>query len=89
MRSLQVGIPFLLGPELPRAEKVTQLVSKPQYRTFAGLERGKNGTFADDQLAELIYDATEAPAGLFRARGTPEVLKFVEVKGIERARDWK
>jgi hypothetical protein len=40
-------------------------------------------------LARLIHDATEAPAGLFRARGTPTILKDVEIKGIQQARAWK
>jgi linoleate 10R-lipoxygenase len=33
-------------------------------------------------------DATEARASSFKARGTPEVLRFVEELSIEQAREW-
>ena len=32
--------------------------------------------------------ATEAPASAFKARGTPEVLRIVEIMGIMQARSW-
>jgi prostaglandin-endoperoxide synthase 2 len=48
----------------------------------------ENGRFNDADLARILQNATEAPAGAFKARGTPEVLRIVEVLGIEQARAW-
>ncbi|KAG6861378.1 hypothetical protein C0995_000784 [Termitomyces sp. Mi166 len=64
------------------------IASNPAERTFAGLERGPDGTFFDDDLAEILYSATECPAGAFRGRGTPAVLRLAEVMGIEQSRAW-
>ncbi|KAF5372301.1 hypothetical protein D9615_009236 [Tricholomella constricta] len=62
--------------------------ANPPERTFAGLKRGADGRFSDDDLAEVLHSATENPAGAFRGRGTPEVLRLVEVMGIEQSRAW-
>lgn len=48
----------------------------------------KNGRFNDADLARILQNATEAPAGAFQARGTPEVLRMVEILGIEQGRAW-
>ena len=47
-----------------------------------------NGRFADADLARIIQNATAAPAGAFGARGTPEVLRVVELLSIEQGRAW-
>ena len=52
------------------------------------LTRGPDGKFSDDQLADILQGATERPAGTFRGRGTPGVLRLVEILGIEQARQW-
>jgi linoleate 10R-lipoxygenase len=52
------------------------------------LKRGKDGRFNDRDLAEILQNATERPAGAFGARGVPEVLRVIEVLGIEQARSW-
>ncbi|KAG6905236.1 hypothetical protein DXG01_004057 [Tephrocybe rancida] len=57
-------------------------------RTFTGLKRGSDSRFSDDDLAEILQTATETPAGAFRGRGTPEVLRLVEIMGIEQSRTW-
>ncbi|KAG5723914.1 Psi-producing oxygenase C [Termitomyces sp. T112] len=64
------------------------IASNPAERTFAGLMRSPDGTFSDDDLAEILYMATENPAGAFRGRGTPTVLRLVEIMGIEQSRAW-
>ncbi|KAF8677681.1 heme peroxidase [Rhizoctonia solani] len=46
------------------------------------------GRFKDADLAELLHDAVENVSGAFSARNTPEVLKIVEVLGINQARKW-
>ncbi|PPQ85481.1 hypothetical protein CVT25_006638 [Psilocybe cyanescens] len=60
----------------------------PASRTFAGLQRGPDGKFADDDLASILHIATENPASAFRGQGTPAVLRLVEMMGIEQARQW-
>jgi linoleate 10R-lipoxygenase len=52
------------------------------------LIRGPDGKFSDDAIADILHSATENPAGAYRARGTPGVLRIVEVLGIEQARQW-
>ena len=52
------------------------------------LKRGPDGKFSDDDLAHIIHTATENPAGAFRGRGTPGVLRLIEILGIEQSRAW-
>lgn len=56
--------------------------------TFGDLQRQADGTFKDEDLASLIHNATEHPAGAFRARGTPAVMRLHEIMGIEQNRRW-
>lgn len=42
--------------------------------------------FADDDLARVITEAIDAPAGAFRARGIPAVMKPIDVLGMMAAR---
>ncbi|KAF8579879.1 heme peroxidase [Ramaria rubella] len=67
---------------------LSQLDPDPSKRTFGNLQRGADGKFSDDDLANILHDATESPAGQYRARGTPEVLRIVEVMGIMQGRQW-
>ncbi|KAI0640160.1 heme peroxidase [Trametes polyzona] len=60
----------------------------PRKRTFAGIKRGPDGRFSDDDLARILQDATEKPAGTYRARGAPPVLRVVEMMGMVQARNW-
>ncbi|KAI0783170.1 heme peroxidase [Abortiporus biennis] len=60
----------------------------PRTRTFAGLKRGPNGAFSDDDIAAILQDATESGAGTYRARGTPASLRIVEIMAMEQAREW-
>ncbi|KAI0246364.1 heme peroxidase [Lactifluus subvellereus] len=55
---------------------------------FGGIKRGDSGRFDDADLARILQDATAASASAFKARGTPEVLRVVELLGIEQARSW-
>lgn len=38
---------------------------------FKTLTRDSTGKFTDKELAAILYDAIESPAGEFRARGSP------------------
>lgn len=55
---------------------------------FTRLQRDENGRFQDGDLAKILLDATEAPAGAYKARGTPEVLRVIELLSIEQGRSW-
>jgi hypothetical protein len=52
------------------------------------LQRGADGRFKDSDLAEILYNSTSWRAGAYKARGIPEVLRVIEVLGIEQARRW-
>jgi hypothetical protein len=56
--------------------------------TFPHSLKRTNGRFADADLARILQNATAAPAGAFGARGTPEVLRVVELLSIEQGRAW-
>lgn len=55
---------------------------------MSSLQRGPDGRFSDDDLADILQHATEKPAGAYRARGTPEVLRIIEMLGMQQARSW-
>jgi hypothetical protein len=56
--------------------------------TFAGLERNEDGKFKDGDLAKILMDATAHHAGAFKARGTPHIMRTVEIMTITMARRW-
>jgi linoleate 10R-lipoxygenase len=55
---------------------------------FGGYQRGPDGRFKDGDLAKILMDATESPAGAFKARGTPSVMKIVEIMTMKMSRRW-
>jgi hypothetical protein len=70
------------------AQVFADVPADPSVRTFAGINRGPDGKFADDDLARILHIATANPASAFRGQGTPAVLRLVEMMGIEQARQW-
>ncbi|KAI8996529.1 linoleate diol synthase [Trametes punicea] len=57
--------------------------------TFGGLRRDtRTDKFNDGELADILKNATEHPAGAFKARGTPYVMRLHEIMGIEQNRAW-
>ncbi|KZV76244.1 heme peroxidase [Peniophora sp. CONT] len=60
----------------------------PKEWTFGGLKRDKDGKFADADLAQILHGATAASAAAYKARGTPEALRIVEVLSIMQSRAW-
>ncbi|KAF8323352.1 heme peroxidase [Clavulina sp. PMI_390] len=44
--------------------------------------------YSDDLLAGILQGATAAPAAAFKARGIPNVMRAIELLGIEQARHW-
>ncbi|KAK7422650.1 hypothetical protein QQX98_001438 [Neonectria punicea] len=76
-----------LGQALQSFEQNTP--KDPSVRTFDGLERQADGTFKDDDLARILKEAMDDPAGRFGARMVPKALKIVEILGINQARKWQ
>ncbi|KAG8877662.1 hypothetical protein FRB98_006589 [Tulasnella sp. 332] len=61
----------------------------PSTWTFNGLRRDlQTGRFDDSALANILQNGTEAVAQAFRARGTPDVMRVVEMLAIEQSRSW-
>ena len=58
------------------------------YVRLHRIKRDESGRFNDADIARILQDATEAPASAFKARGIPEVLRVVELLGIEQGRAW-
>ena len=78
-----------LADFLPAIIRTVGAVDKdPRRRTFGGISRGPDGRFADDDIARLLQDATDKGAGAYRARGSPAVLRIVEILGMVQARKW-
>lgn len=70
------------------AKKAQQELPEAAEWAFGGLERQADGRFKDEDLARVLQNATEHPAGAFRARGTPPIMRLNEVMGIEQSRAW-
>ncbi|GAB1213293.1 hypothetical protein ATERTT37_002442 [Aspergillus terreus] len=64
------------------------LDKEPSRWTFGTLERLPTGSFKDSDLVKILQDGTEHVAGAFGARNTPQVLKAIEMLGIQQGRDW-
>ncbi|TFK63858.1 heme peroxidase [Pluteus cervinus] len=64
------------------------LKKSPKDRTFGGLKRGPDGKFNDDDIANILHDATENSANTYGAQSTPEVLRVIEIMGLQQARQW-
>ncbi|KAI9804672.1 MAG: hypothetical protein M1833_006747 [Piccolia ochrophora] len=77
-------------PELLKAlgELSRKTPPDPQERPFAGLQRNADGTYSDDDLAKILVESIEDPAGSFGANNVPQILRPVEVLGIIQARKW-
>jgi hypothetical protein len=60
---------------------------KDAYICHRSLSR-HGGRFRDEDLARILQNATAASASAFKARGTPEVLRVVEILGIKQGRAW-
>jgi Animal haem peroxidase len=66
-----------------------KLPQEPNQWEFGGMERDKStGAFDDAELAKIIADSTEDVACAFGPRQVPEIMKLIEVLGMEQARLW-
>jgi linoleate 10R-lipoxygenase len=76
-----------LGDALVLFEK--SIPEDPSKRVFDDLQRQADGRFKDEDLARVLKEAMDDPAGSFGARMVPKALKIVEVLGISQARKWQ
>ncbi|TNY17238.1 heme peroxidase, partial [Rhodotorula diobovata] len=58
----------------------------PEQWTFLGFKRTHSGAFRDEDLVKVFVEATDNVAGAFKARGTPEVMRAIDMLGMEAAR---
>ncbi|PFH51764.1 hypothetical protein AMATHDRAFT_2679 [Amanita thiersii Skay4041] len=83
------GAEFVTIDDFKTAAKKAQAMQPDIHHwTFGGLQRQADGTFSDNDLANVLHNATEHPAGAFRARGTPPIMRLNEIMGIEQNRRW-
>ncbi len=90
MKQLRVGYP--IHPRLPNGNlegENVQLAVLHARLTWYRLKRDKSNRFKDEDLANILHNATEAPAAAFKARGIPESLRVIEILGIEQSRAWR
>ncbi|KAH9839793.1 linoleate diol synthase [Rhodofomes roseus] len=71
-----------------KARELAKKETSPTQWTFGQLKRQPDGTFKDEELAGILQQHTANPAGAFKARGTPHVMRLHEIMGIESARQW-
>ncbi|KAI1403187.1 linoleate diol synthase precursor [Hypoxylon fuscum] len=62
--------------------------NEPEERKFAGLHRGEDGTYSDDDLVDILTGSIEDVAGAFGANQVPSALRVIEILGITQARKW-
>ncbi|KAG9022010.1 hypothetical protein FS837_006799, partial [Tulasnella sp. UAMH 9824] len=60
----------------------------PNTWRVGGYQRQEDGSFRDEDLAKILLDASESPASAFKARGTPHVMRIIEIMAIKQNRDW-
>jgi hypothetical protein len=79
---------------LPQLLKVLSTLEEmtpddPLKRDFDTLKRGPDGSYSDDDLVEILAASIEDLAGSSGPNNVPEVLRAVEILGMEQARAWK
>lgn len=66
-----------------------QMPEDPFERPFAGLKRGADGKFEDDDLVNIISDSVEDVAGAFGANHIPKCMRAINILGQQQARKWE
>ena len=60
----------------------------PAKRLFAGLTRNDDGTLPDQPLVDILVSSIEDCANSFGPNRVPEVMRVIEILGIEQSRSW-
>ncbi|KPV77817.1 uncharacterized protein RHOBADRAFT_41815 [Rhodotorula graminis WP1] len=58
----------------------------PETWTFLGLKRTESGAFRDEDIVKVLLEATDNVASAFKARAIPEVMRAIDLLGMEAAR---
>ncbi|GAA5908835.1 hypothetical protein JCM8208_005596 [Rhodotorula glutinis] len=58
----------------------------PESWTFHGLKRTESGALRDEDIVKLVLEATDNVASAFKARAIPEVMRAIDLLGMEQAR---
>ena len=82
----EVSIPELL---MGLGKYEQNLNPDPSKRTFCHLERQEDGSFRDEELVNILSNATEDVASSFGARNVPKALRAIEILGINQSRRWQ
>ncbi|BGP48804.1 hypothetical protein JCM10450v2_004680 [Rhodotorula kratochvilovae] len=53
---------------------------------FNNFKRGESGAFRDEDIVKTLSEATDNIAGAFKARAIPEVMRAIDMLGMEAAR---
>lgn len=64
------------------------LSANPYERPFADLSRDEDGNFSDNDLVKILADSIDDVAGAFGANKVPQILRSIEILGINQARSW-
>ncbi|KAJ2923656.1 hypothetical protein H1R20_g13438, partial [Candolleomyces eurysporus] len=64
------------------------MIPKEPVREWTFNKRDPEGRFNDNDLANILHDATESRASAFGARGVPAAMRIIEILGIQQARAW-
>lgn len=93
----------IVGPDYATASEANMLTRLRKWVRERGAEpskwaldslnenlypRNENGTFNDEDLVQVLTEATEDVACAFGPRQVPLVMKLVEVMGMQQARQW-
>jgi hypothetical protein len=60
----------------------------PLKRSFAGLQRNADGSLPDQAVVDILVASIEDCANSFGPNRVPEVMRAIEVLGIEQSRAW-
>ena len=86
LRSVDDVTPEMFGKLMGTHGYTLENTSAKEW-TFGGLQREADGSFKDNDLAEVIKGCIEEPAHEFGAHGTPASLKIVDIIGQLQARN--
>ncbi|KAL3487811.1 heme peroxidase [Aspergillus germanicus] len=61
---------------------------KREFHSFDNIKRRADGRFNDADLARILHESMNDPAGAFGPKNTPAALRIIEIVGIIRSRKW-
>ncbi|GAA5853407.1 hypothetical protein JCM9279_005782 [Rhodotorula babjevae] len=58
----------------------------PESWTFLGFQRNESGAFRDEDIVKVLLEATDNVASAFKARAIPDVMRAIDLFGMEAGR---